>query len=111
MKKMFVLDYFTRFDGVELAEEYLIEYDFPGFSRENLNVSIRDGSLQVFGSRPEVNEGGKIVRLAKEVSYSTKLPKNSKLEAISVALKDGILTIRIPKQEDGCKFRELVIQI
>jgi HSP20 family protein len=93
----------NRINVVDNEKDYTIDVSVPGFKKEELNISIENGYLNVSGEhKEEMNETTKNYS-RKEFSHSSftrpiKLPKNI-TEEIDAKLEDGILTIKLNKKE------------
>jgi len=92
-------------DILEAKDKYLIHMDVPGVKEEALTIELADGVLSVSGERKSyAKEEGYSFSL-RETNYgkfkrSFRLNEAVHEEAISASLKDGILTIQIPKTEE-----------
>jgi len=75
-------------DMYESREEYLVVVDVPGASRDSLNVRIEGGALSF-----ELREGETVL-----VSRSLKLPDAVDDERVSADVRNGVLTIHLPKR-------------
>ncbi|HSR50172.1 MAG TPA: Hsp20/alpha crystallin family protein [Acidobacteriota bacterium] len=89
--------------------------EVPGFNKEDLNISVEDGTLTVSGERQRESqeEGRQFHRV--ERSYgrferSFALPTNVDSGNISASLKNGLLTISIPKREEA-KPRHIAVDV
>ena len=93
--------------AVDIREEqnrYVVEADIAGVARENIDISLEDSVLTVKGERAiESGENAENYR-RRERTYGSfvrqfTLPDTVNTEAISATVTDGVLEIRIPKQE------------
>jgi len=89
-------------DICETAEEIILKADMPGVSKERLNVRIEGNSLLVEGSI-EIALQERMDALHADVRstlYRRSFVLSNELEADKIAanLKDGVLTVRIPKR-------------
>ncbi|MGA1598043.1 MAG: Hsp20/alpha crystallin family protein [bacterium] len=90
---------------LELREEdqrYLAQFELPGLTKEDVAISLEDGVLTVKGEKKseveEKREGVHYVeRQFGSFSRSVRLPKETDVEGISAGMKDGVLTVAIPK--------------
>jgi len=91
-------------DVYQTKEDIVVVAPVPGVSKENIDLSIVESTLTVRGSRKE----GEKVRTSDyfvqecywgEFSRSIILPVQVKEEESEAELKDGMLTIKIPKTE------------
>lgn len=97
-----------RTDIRESDDEYLIDVDLPGYSKENIKVDVTDGYLNInakMNDSHDEKEKGKYVRRERyygECSRSFYIGDDIKKEDIKASFKDGILCLNVPKktQED-----------
>lgn len=87
-------------DVIEDEETYHVRVDMPGFSKEDVKVSVEDSVLVVSGQRDPSKEDSRWA--AKSYSkFSTRLalPDNVQLDKISAELKNGVLFVTVPKMK------------
>lgn len=101
-------------DVVEREGEVLVKAEIPGMKKEDIKVSVKDDLLTISGEkRQEEQEDGENWRRVERTYGSFKrllsLPSvdNEKVEA---TYKDGVLEIRLPKQESA-KPKEIPIKV
>ena len=93
-------------DIKELKDKYVFEVDLPGFDKENINLSLRDGYLEVSAKteREEKNENEEKYlhseRFYGECSRSFYVGDAVTEEDIDAEFKNGILRINVPKIEE-----------
>ena len=102
-----------RTDIRELKDKYIIDIDLPGFKKENLNISLENGYLNIH-AKVEKNENEnnheKFVRRERffgECSRSYYVGDNIKEEDINAEFKDGILKVEVPKKEEEKNKKEI----
>lgn len=100
-------------DIEEKDTHFLLSFDVPGMSKEDLKIEIRDNQLHVFGERKEEHEEKKGRRFESERSYGSfdrwlTLPANAKLDEIEARVENGVLEVAIPKSETS-KAKEIRI--
>jgi len=92
-------------DIYETAEEYTIKAPMPGVMADKLEVTHEAGVLTIQGEVSEEKEtqGECLVQERRygRFSRSISLPGTIQAERISASLKDGILTLRVPKAEEA----------
>ncbi|MCB1214363.1 MAG: Hsp20/alpha crystallin family protein [Deltaproteobacteria bacterium] len=93
----------------EDAEAYRVKVEVPGLKKDHINVSVHDGVLHISGEKTEekVKTEGKEGE-ANYYSYSERsfgkfkrslsLPENVVSDQVEAEVKDGVLSIKIPKQ-------------
>ncbi|MBN1521609.1 MAG: Hsp20/alpha crystallin family protein [Candidatus Aureabacteria bacterium] len=85
---------------------YIITMDIPGMDKDKINIEIKNRHLIVSGERKsETEEKSKGSFYRKERSFGSfsrtiPLPEDASSKEISAEYKKGVLTIKIPKQEE-----------
>lgn len=101
-----------RTDIRETNDKYIVDVDLPGFDKENINLSLDNGYLNISAKvdKEEKNEEAKYVRQERfygECSRSFYVGDEIKEEDIKAEFKNGILNIEIPKKEIETKAKEI----
>ena len=100
-------DSLMKTDIKETDTKYIIEMDLPGFDKQNINLTLNDGYLEISAKqeREENSEdGAKYVRKERfygECSRSFYVGDNMKEEDIDAEFKNGILVINVPKKTES----------
>jgi len=88
-------------DLYEAADRYVITAELPGLSREDVQIHVQDGKLFLRGQRPAgaaaCEQYHRVERGHGQFSRTFALPQAVNVEAIDADLRDGILTVSIPK--------------
>lgn len=99
-------------DIVEKDNKYLLSVELPGFSKEDVKVTVEKGYLVIEAERKYDNEdkdeNDKLIR--RERFYGT-VKRNYyigdiDLKDIKGSFKDGILTIEVPKETKEVSTKE-----
>jgi HSP20 family protein len=89
----------------ETKDSFLVKAEVPGLAENDVAVSVEDDVLVVRGERKcEVPEGyGAHLRERTSVAFTRKVPLPARVDADAVAatLRDGVLTITLPKAKDA----------
>ncbi|KAJ8550851.1 hypothetical protein K7X08_000221 [Anisodus acutangulus] len=87
-------------------KSYKIRYDVPGLSKEDVKITVEGGMLTIKGEHKEEHEEGsdndEFWSSSRSYGYynnSIMLPEDAKADEIKAEMKDGVLTITIPKTE------------
>lgn len=89
----------------ETDTKFIIEVDLPGYSKENIDLSLNDGYLEITAKvEKEDNSDANEKYVCKERYYgecsrSFYVGEDVKEEDIEAKFKDGILTIDVPKKD------------
>ncbi len=91
-------------DIVESAEDYQIDFDLPGFTKEDVTVTVKEGVLEVAGERKNDREYDEKLyhyfeRRTGSFNRTFKLPEFADGEAVGAGFENGVLTVTIPKKE------------
>ena len=88
----------------ETADRYVITAEVPGLEREDVRIHVQDGHLTLSGARPEravaCEQYHRIERGHGTFSRTFQLPLAITVEGITADLKDGVLTVVVPKADD-----------
>ena len=99
-------------DIKEKKDKYIIEMDLPGYEKENINLSLKDGYLEVTAEvkkEDDNEEKDKFVhkeRYYGHCSRSFYVGEQIKEEEVNAEFKNGILKICIPKKEERKELPE-----
>ncbi|UCD85982.1 MAG: Hsp20/alpha crystallin family protein [Deltaproteobacteria bacterium] len=89
-------------DIIEGKDEILIRVELPGISLEEIEVSFSGGVLFIKGNKKEKFKEGRVNYLCIERSFGKfqriiEIPRAIDSSQIQAKLKEGILSIRMPK--------------
>jgi HSP20 family protein len=93
------------FDVEELKDAYLLKADVPGLTEADVDVTVMGNALTVSGKREAEQEGEGQRYYAFERGYggfsrTFSLPDGANLDDLSGNLKNGVLTLHIPKRAE-----------
>lgn len=97
----------------ETKDKYIIDIDLPGFDKENINLSLNKGYLEISAKvdKEENNdEEEKYVRKERfygECSRSFYVGEDITKEDIQAEFKNGILKIEVPKLDETSRNEEI----
>ena len=91
------------FDVTENKDAYVFKADVPGVKKEHIEISTAGNRLQISGKRDSEHETKTDTVYAYERQYGTftrtfTLPDGADLDAAKSELKEGVLTLVIPKK-------------
>ena len=91
-------------DVSETETEYLIKAELPEVRKEDVSITVQDGMLSLSGERKqektEDNEKThRVERFYGSFARRFALPENVDEDGIRAEGRDGVITIRIPKQK------------
>ena len=107
-------DFAPRMDVVETGDGLRVTLEVPGLTRDQIKVIAEDDVLTVSGEKSETTEKTEgAVRLTERsfgrFSRSIYLPRSADGSKIDARMKDGVLTIAIPKRP-GVETKTIEIQ-
>ena len=94
------------FDVYEDKDNFNVVAELPGMKKEDIAVSLHNGSLSVSGERKIENERDdtqvyRAERFFGRFQRTVSLPTAVAADKIKAQYKDGILTITLPKTEEA----------
>ena len=93
----------------ETGEHYVITAEVPGLRREDLQIHVHDDRLTLSGSRHEravpCEQYHRIERGHGTFSRTFQLPLPILMEGISADLREGVLTVTVPKAPEASPRR------
>jgi len=94
-----------RTDIREKDDKYIVDIDLPGFEKDNINLTLNNGYLEVSAKSEKENKDeteGKIVRQERFYGACSRkfyVGEDVVEENIQAEFKNGILKIEVPKKE------------
>lgn len=88
-------------DVYEDGDAVFVQAELPGLKLEDITVNVENDVLTLTGERKSERDEGHHVRERWHGAFarSFKLPRTIDVEKISATLKDGVLTVQLPKRE------------
>jgi HSP20 family protein len=101
------------FEVTENKDAFLFKADVPGIKREDLEITTTGNRLQISGKRDNEHETKNDTIYTYERQYgsfcrSFTLPDGADLEHARSELKDGVLTLAVPKKP-GAQAKKIAI--
>lgn len=93
-------------DIIEAPDSYRIEVDLPGFSEDDVDVTLSEGTLVVRGRRQtaedtDVEQVRHRERSGGEFERSFRVPRSVDPDSVSARLTNGVLSLELRKQEQS----------
>ena len=88
-------------DIIETATTYEVKLDVPGFTKDEISIEIKDGSLIVSANK-DINEDDGTIRRERHTSLNREFYLDGKVDIDSIVAKldNGVLTIKGDKSKD-----------
>ena len=103
-----------KIDIVENDTEYLVEAEVPGFSKDEIGLSIENDMLCIQVNRTEEADKSGVNYIHRERRASSMNRRvrltGASLDKIKAKLEDGMLAITIPKEVKGSDTRKIDIE-
>ncbi len=102
-------------DVYEDKENFIVKAELPGMKKEEINVTLHDGSLSISGERKseEKVEKGEVYRSERffgRFQRTVALPTSVDAGKIKAQYQDGVLTVTLPKAEEA-KPKHIDVQV
>lgn len=99
-------------DVIEQQDQYVLKADLPGIDRKDIEITFEEGALTLKGERSESVESDQDGYQRIERSYGRfqrtfRMPENIDADAITAKSEQGVLEVRVPKQEKAQKKIEV----
>ncbi len=92
-------------DLYQNSENVVTIVELPGLRREDIEISLHDGTLTISGERKrETSDGERAERTERYIGKfrrSITLPTHVDANKVSAVYRDGILTVTLPKAEEA----------
>ncbi|MFW5918059.1 MAG: archaeal heat shock protein Hsp14 [Haloferacaceae archaeon] len=91
-------------DVAETDEEVTVTADLPGYGKDDIDISVRDGRLTIRAEQQEATEREEETyhrreRVHREINRTLRLPAEVDEEEASATYQNGVLTVTLPKTE------------
>ncbi|MFB6142830.1 MAG: Hsp20/alpha crystallin family protein [Halorientalis sp.] len=91
-------------DLVERDDEFVVTVDLPGFERDDVSIRVTDHTLRIEADHEEVLDEDtedyiRHERRHESTQRSIPLPEEVDKERVSARMKNGVLTVTLPKVE------------
>ena len=99
-------------DIYETGEGLVVKADLPGVDKENLDVRVENNLLSIRGRATHAAPGDLIYREYGLINFFRQFELNERVDQskISADLKNGVLTLNLPKAEEA-KPRKIDVRI
>ncbi|KAJ3272123.1 hypothetical protein HK104_004531 [Borealophlyctis nickersoniae] len=104
-----------KLDLIEGDKEYTIKADLPGLNKDEVQITVDDNTLTISGERKdekEEKEGDKFYRRERtygKFTRSVRLPPNAKVENAQASMENGVLTLKVAKEEEPDERKRIQI--
>ena len=101
-------------DVYEDKDNVYVKAEVPGMKKEEIEISLHEGTLTLSGERKEAQpEEGTVAirteRFAGRFSRSVSLPASVDPDKVKASYRDGILTVLLPKAE-GARPKQIQVK-
>ena len=102
-------EFFGWAPAVDLFEDkdnVVVRAELPGMKKEDIEISLHQGSVIISGERKEESESGdgetsRSERFFGRFQRALELPKPVDANKVTATYKDGVLTVKLPKTEES----------
>jgi HSP20 family protein len=93
-------------DVYQNSDDIVAIVELPGMNKEDIDISLHDGTLTISGERKESSEqkaenAERTERFVGKFRRSISLPTPIDAGKVTASYKDGILTVTMPKAEEA----------
>ncbi len=103
-------------DVYETDKSYILEFELPGFSKEDIKINLEENVLSVESEKKfEEEKKDRNYHIVERKFGSFKrqftIPENGDRDSVNAKFKDGILEITIDKKQEEAKEKTKSIEI
>ena len=108
--------HFPAVDVKEEDDQYVVMADLPGLSKEEVNVMVGEGVLDISAKRKQETEEEKEGYVRKERGYYSfhrrmALPEDADEQGVDAKLEDGVLKLTIAKKRKEEKETKKKVEV
>jgi HSP20 family protein len=95
-------------DIEEQDNAYVIEAELPGVKKDDVNIELVSNELMITGDIKEREREGILRKRTRRIGrfeYRVRLPEQVDPDNVEAKLKDGVLSVRVPKHEQAERRR------
>lgn len=88
-------------DVMSNADHYIVQADFPGFTKDDIQIDITDAGLMRLSAErkfEKLGETGSYMRKYGSFVKELKLPDDCNMDHIKARMDNGVLTVSVQKQ-------------
>jgi HSP20 family protein len=98
-------EFVPQFEVKETKDEYVVKADLPGVNEQDVDISVTGNVIQISGRREEERreEGDRFHAMERTFGQFTRsfaLPEGADTDRVTAEMRDGVLTVRIPKKPE-----------
>ncbi len=102
-------------DMVENADDFVVTVDLPGVNQDDVDLSVADNVLTIKGEKKGGSESEEKNYYRKEswegsFQRTVSLPQGVDADNVHAEMKDGVLSITLPKREEA-KPRKISVNV
>ena len=93
-----------NFEVLNTDESYIVRADLPGLTKKDVNIELSDGIVKISGERKNEYSNDDSQYRYSELSYGSfsknfTLPEGAIEDKINAKMRDGVMTIEVPRME------------
>jgi len=93
-----------NFEVLNTEDSYIVRADLPGLTKKDISIEVSDNIVTISGDRKNERTKDNSQYRYSELSYgsfskSFTLPEDSIEDKINAKMKDGVMTIEVPRME------------
>jgi HSP20 family protein len=91
-------------DIEEQDDAYVIEAEVAGVKKDDVNIELISNELMITGEIKEREREGILRKRTRRIGrfeYRVRLPEQVDADKVEANLKDGVLSVRVPKREQA----------
>ncbi len=103
-------------DVADMGDHYEMRLEMPGIPKDNIDIQVTQNGIEIKAECDETKEKKGKNWLRRECSgmsfyRAVELPEDLKTDKVDAELKDGVLTVSLPKTEPKPEYKAKKVQI
>jgi len=103
-------------DVVDLGNRYEMTLEMPGISKDNIEIQVMPNAVEISAKQENEEEEKQKNWLRRERSCTSfyrhlELPEEVKTDSVEAEMKDGVLTMSLPKIEPKPEYKATKVKI
>src|SRR5262249_45388076 len=101
-------------DVHEDKDNFIVQAELPGMKKEDIQLTLHDGSLSISGEKSEEkHEDAEVYRAERFIGRfqrTVALPTPVAVDKVKAEYNDGVLTVTLPKSEEA-KPKQIEVKV
>ena len=90
---------YPPYDIIQLGDDnYILKLAAAGFSKDDLEITVKDGTLVIAGNKTEADEANYLHKGIATRNFTRTFALGEYMEVVSAEMEDGVLVVNIKRE-------------